>query len=307
MAEIVTGSSIPEKRTIRIASFGDVRTGKTHFSFTAPKKIGLVPLDQNSIPTYKRLERELDMEGSVYYPKRPLISEEDIRAMLRPIRMAMSTRQESQGKRTDAGVALEKEVLRFYRSKIDEITDLCFTYYSKPDVNTVVIDTGSQLYDFMMFAHFGRHSNVDPLSRGPLNQEMRDLMYACPKHLIVIHPVKEEWANGKPTGRRVMDGWSKLNYCMSVCGENIKVGSIYDKRRVIETLRGAGVDEDAVEEYEEEMDVDNLPVFGMHVFDSQANPMLTRERTLLLGPRCTFAHLAMAVFPDSDVEDWESE
>lgn len=294
--ELVTGDQVKVARRLRVGSCGGPRSGKTHFAFTAPKKIGLIPLDANSIPTFKKLEDDLGMEGMVYYPKRELFGEREIRAVMKPLRLSAVDRQNNQGKATAESAKLEQEIISFYRSLVDRITDLAMTYYEMEDVETVVVDTGLQLYDFMQFAHFGRLANVQQRNRGPINQEMRDFINACPKHLVMIHPMKEDYRDDKPTGRMVIDGWKHLSVNMNVCIEHFKIDDRYSKRQWVEEWKrnDTEYDDDEMGEY---------PVFGMIVYDSQTNPLLGRDRSVLLGTRCNFPCLAAEVF-GGDPSDW---
>lgn len=254
-----------------IASHGAPRSGKSHLACTAPETLGWIPLDRNSRPTVEKYVKE--------YGKKILLPTEDLIMMSRVEIEKMVKASPEQG-------VLE------CRRYLNKIKNLYFSLIENKRVKTIVIDTGTLLWEAVLFANYGRTTKIMPRDRGVANQEMRELINACDKHLIVVHQSSEIWENEKPTGEFKMAGFSHMNYCVNCCVENFKLTQRADIKRHAEP------DEDG-----------KYPpaLFGMKVYDCQANPMLVKgdEGSTLYGEDCTFQMLAMRVFPDSEYEDWE--
>jgi len=67
-----------------------------------------------------------------------------------------------------------------------------------PDVESIVIDRASQVFDIILFSHFGRRNQIESFQRGAPNQDMIDLINALStKNLALICKSSEIW---KDTG-----------------------------------------------------------------------------------------------------------
>lgn len=144
---------------------------------------------------------------------------------------------------------------------------------------TTIVDTGTEAYEVLRMAEFGRLTQVMPHHYGPVNQAMKDLWrsaYDSDSNLIMLHRMKEEWetktVNGKETGNKtgrwVMAGYSGTYFEAQVCARCFK--------------------EDGQ--------------FKLHVFDCRQNPDV--EGMVLEGEMLSFPMLGQLVFPDSSEEDW---
>lgn len=82
------------------------------------------------------------------------------------------------------------------------------------DINPIVIDSGTQLWDWIAYAHFGKKQEVGR-SRvwGPPKQDWTDLVNALShKTLLITLRAKDEYKNDAKTGRYTWDGPVHLGY-----------------------------------------------------------------------------------------------
>lgn len=263
MTELVPGfipATTSNDRRLRVSAWGKERVGKTHFAATAPGPIGVIPLERNSRYVVGKVAAEYDK--TIVLPDRDFIRT-DAAAMARFRRMEPKKSIEAS--------------MKHYRAHVDSIEEHLYRLYESKKIQTVLIDTGFQLWEDILFAYFGRFHRIMPRDRGPANQEMKDLLNACPHHLIVTSAAKEIWVSDKSTGKFAPSGWPHLGGHVNVITEHFKQKT---KREGLQ--------------------------FGCRVSASQANPDLVGdEESELVGPACEFAFLGKLVYPDSELEDWE--
>lgn len=181
-----TSDIAPDDRPA-IGVFGAESSGKSRFAATAPGTIGLLALDKKSKRTFQSICAERSTE--VVVNEKPFLSDKDA------IKMAMIT---------DTTAKSISEIRNTYTEALDRIFSLAMAYASHPEIKTIVVDTCSQLFDVILFSHFGRRNQITPTSRGAANQDMIDFINAlrC-KNLVLIHRAKEIW---KSTGQTDKDG-----------------------------------------------------------------------------------------------------
>jgi hypothetical protein len=243
-------------RKLVVGSHGGERTGKSHFSATAPDPIGVIPLDRNTRWTMGKVAKEYGKV--IVFPKKDFIRQ-DATEMLR--------------------------MKKYYRKHVNGIKEALYSLYDSDKIKTVVIDTGTQLWEDIMFAHFGRYHRVMPRDRGVPNQEMADLLTACPHHMVVTHRSAEIWKADKGTGKYKCGGFPHIGYYCNVMIEHGK-----------ERVRG----EDG------KIDRDQKPQFVARVSDCTANPELVGDDddSTLVGMECDFSVLGTRVYPGTKVREW---
>jgi hypothetical protein len=93
---------------------------------------------------------------------------------------------------------------RIIRAAEDELKKFEINYQTAlRQARTIVIDTGTELWELMRLAAFGKLSQVLPHHYAPVNQEMTRLIklaYESEVNLILTHKLKEQWINDKKTG-----------------------------------------------------------------------------------------------------------
>lgn len=188
-----------------IGVFGVEGSGKTRFAATAPGPIGLIALDKKSKRTFLDIATKLGT--LVLANDKPLMSDKDA------ITMATTSGDTPEGLR---------DIKKMYTAVVGRVFDLGMAYASHPEIATIVLDTSSQFFDFILFSHFGRRNQITPTSRGAANQDMIDFVNALRgKNLVLIHRAKEVWkATGQydkqgnaikePSGKFEADGFKHI-------------------------------------------------------------------------------------------------
>jgi len=251
-----------------IALHGLEGSGKTRFIATAPDPIGVVALDRKTRYTIAVVAEEFGKK--VFMPTEDFIRHGD------PIKLASMN---------------EPTAKKHYMDHVKRVMEACYLLRDHKDIKTVALDTGSQLWEDIMIAEYGRNQRVLPRDRGPVNQMMIDFLNAMTgKHFIITHKAKELWKNDKPTGQYGPSGFGHVGYHATVMCEmksNEKFGS--EKKGVPEWQ------------------------FAMSVKKCQANALLQGEDglDLLTEPSddpdydITFKNLAKMVYPLIDEEVWD--
>ncbi len=139
--------------------------------------------------------------------EKPIISDKDA------IAIAVTSGDEPKG------LARIKEV---YTGAVEKVLKMGMDFADHPDIKSIVLDTGSQFFEWILFSHFGRRNQIAPTSRGAPNQDMIDFVNAMrSKNLVVVHRAKEIWrATGamdksgspikEPSGKFESDGFRNI-------------------------------------------------------------------------------------------------
>jgi AAA domain len=136
---------------------------------------------------------------------------------------------------------------------------------------TIVIDTGSELWELLRLAAFGKLEKVMPHQYTEVNQQMTRLIklaYDSDANLLLTHRLKEQWINDKKTGLYEFSGMKDVPYLVQAHarmwtdeqGYHLKVGKCRQ----------------------------NATVIGLE----------------LVNEMISFPTLAQFVFPDSEEKDW---
>lgn len=179
--------------------------GKTRLAMTAPDPIGLLALDKKSKRTAEAIGAEL---GKVIIAnQKPFLPDTSA------IKLATVDGDTADGL---------KQIKDTYTLAVKNVLESGMRLAEHKDIQTIVLDTGSQFFDWILFSHFGRRNQITPTSRGAANQDMIDFVNALrSKHLIIIHRSKEIWKKtgendkqGKPikepSGKFEVDGFNKI-------------------------------------------------------------------------------------------------
>jgi hypothetical protein len=154
-----TEPSPTELPRLLLATDGPQKSGKTHFALTAPGPIGLINFD-------------LGLEGMIdkFYAKNKTIG-------VKTIRIPEKLTQDN-----------AKECYKEFKTTYDKLL-------ASPQVRTVVVDTGTDLWDIMRMASLGALEKIPPMKYKSVNQDYKQLIrraYDSPgKNLILIHKISE--------------------------------------------------------------------------------------------------------------------
>ena len=140
-----------------------------------------------------------------------------------------------------------------------------------PEIESIVVDRASQFFDWIMFAHFGRITQLTPMTqRSTANNYLVDFIDMCTaKNLLLIHGPSEIYKDTgrvdsqgnkvqEGTGRYRNDGWKGIGTKVEA---NLELFS--KKLSPSEMLKFKG-DEDAMAEAK----------FKARMYTCQANSML---------------------------------
>jgi hypothetical protein len=201
-------NSTPENRPA-ICVFGEENVGKSRFGCTAPHEDGLIgwlALDKNSkgaVDEYKRVHKA----NHIMVNAKPLMTNSEA------IKVAM----EDDPKKTKVT----------YKEILNRVFELGMAIADHKDVESVVVDDGSQLFDWILFSHFGRRNQIESFMRGAPNNDFIEFVNAMgSKNLVMICRGTDVWADtgevddkGKkkqaPTGKMKPEGFGKIGKFMT--------------------------------------------------------------------------------------------
>jgi hypothetical protein len=87
------------------------------------------------------------------------------------------------------------------------------------EVRSILIDTGTEMWELIRLARFGKLTQVMPQHYGPVNAELRGIVrdaYSSDKNLILLHKMTEIYVENKPSGRFGMAGFKDIPYNVQV-------------------------------------------------------------------------------------------
>ncbi len=149
-----------------------------------------------------------------------------------------------------------------------------------PAIRTVTLDTGTEMWELLRMAKFGKLTQVMPNQYGPVNDEFREMVrvaYSSDKNVILLHKMKEEYVTDKAkpsianrTGRYIRAGFNDVPYLVQM---NLSLYKTPEEG------------------------------FCCTILDCRQNP--TIEGLTLYNADITFQQIAVLVFPDTEEKDWE--
>lgn len=226
------------------------KKGKTHFALTAPKPIGFINLDVGLEGVINKFDPR-DIHVSSY--------SKDTATMKDVVNPTESAKKAE---------AVYDKVVRDYR-------------YSIAHFRTTVVDTGSEFYELLRIARFGKLMQVKSHHYGPVNAEWGALVkeaYNYEGNVIWLHRLKEQWVNeldamkkevSRKTGEWEVAGQKDMGFLVQV---------------------NCRLDRSADGEFE------------LTVTNSRHNPAVDGMR--LEGDMVNFAELAQMVIEESTEADW---
>lgn len=183
-----TYDSTPENKPA-ICVFGEENCGKSRFGCTAPHEEGLIgwlALDKNSKSAVDAFKKRTGA-NYIMVNKEPLLSHAEA------IQVALQDSVE--------------ETKKIYKGVMNRIFDQAMALAGHKNVESIVIDDGSQLFDFILFSHFGRRNQIESFLRGGSNNDFIDLVNAMgAKNLVMVCRGADIWKDtgeiDKQTGRK---------------------------------------------------------------------------------------------------------
>lgn len=264
------------RRRLIVMAEAPEKSGKTHFSLTTPamkvgkrEGIGMFAYDvggvEGVVQKFQKFKRIFLSECRVEIPKMPVGGA-----------YASWSIQEAQQISTNA-----EKMWQVYWDKYR---------YAVEHFRTVVLDTSTDVYALLRLAKFGKLTEVKPQHYEPINrimEEMINMAFSEGVNLVMIHKMKPEWQDNKPTGRIKAQGYGDAVFKSQV---NVRLAHDYVEPPVLP-------------------DGSANPEAGKVKFTALIKPLGCRpnpdaENMLFVQPDCGFADVAMQVWPDSSPEDW---
>lgn len=289
--EFADGAAQPR---IVIAIDGLDKSGKDHFALSAPKPLLLLDFDMGS-------------EG-VKGADHPLIVKSKPFAF-RPTEIIFEEEDESIRAKALIDAAWPHH-LRFRRTYLDALRK---PLVRTPDgrqlmARTIVVDTGSEAWEMMRYAEFGKVTKVLPHMYTTVNGQMRDLVRAALEsnvNVIWLHQLKADWnenADGKArkTGILNRSGFERMAGLVQANFLMYRVPRVDDGKAV---RWGWGEGKFIYEPTPREGG--NDLGFRMVCGNSRLDP--TMEGLELANDSINFRTIAGMMLPNSTDEDWADQ
>jgi hypothetical protein len=208
-----------------LSVFAPEGCGKTRLAATMPDPIGLLAIDKKSKRTMEACAAEFGKQ--IIANTKPFMTDKEA-----------------------IELALEEDIDKVRKAYADvyrRILHKGMALADHKDISSIVVDTNSQLFDYILFSHFGRRTQIKPTSRGAANQDMIDFISALrSKNVLLIHRAKEVWkSTGKvdktgeqikePSGKFESDGYKNIGgFCTATIEltNNKKATNLDSKFRV---------------------------------------------------------------------------
>lgn len=145
-----------------------------------------------------------------------------------------------------------------------------------PDVRSIFIDTGSELWELLRLARLGKLTQVLPIQYTAVNAEFRQLLQlllSCGKNVVLSHKVKPEYVNDQKTNRYERAGFGDIGF------------DVQADLRADRDLKAEGDDQ-----------------FTLTFGDCRANKDL--KGRVLKGKDCNFLKVVSLIYPDTTEKDW---
>jgi predicted GNAT family acetyltransferase len=248
-----------------VLAYSSTGHGKTTFALDSPDPIAYNDIDLRALHAIKRAREE---KGKVVFHN-----------SVQSVRKASSLTEEQ------VKAAGRKSFDQFVKA-----VEWACVQKEKGNVQTLVQDTGSELYQLNMFAVFGRTDKIMKRDHGIPRHEFRSLTKMIRQsglNLVMLCHQKEEYRNDAPTGKMTWAGFEDMGADVDTAVRlemvNKKFPGESEKRTRFEmTVVKAGI---------------NALTF---------NQTYTSDdwEGVGLGP---FTYLALQTFPESTLDDWGAE
>jgi hypothetical protein len=200
----------------------------------------------------------------------------------------------------------EKQLTRFMALYKKSLKEPVMTINGrKVKARTIVIDTGSELWELIRLCEFGKTTQVKPHHYTAVNSLMRDLVrsaYEYDVNLIILHKLKAEWKDnaegkGRKTGLLERSGFEGMSFLVQANLLTYRISSNLDKSSVVQWKSG-----EATFEHPIDPRMDGDLGFRLVIGNSRHDPAL--EGSWLMNEDISFANVAQMMIPESTPEDW---
>lgn len=269
-----------------IIMHGEDFTGKSRFGATGPETSAYIPLDRKT--RFSAINCAMELGRDILLPQVDFVREGNM-----TVRGGWKAEEVEVDEKKAA--EMDKATRIAYRAHVNQIKNAAWSLHDRSDVKLIQIDLFEQFCQDMVFAHYGRTGHkilkiarTDKIYKdtSEAHQEIVDFINSISdKHLILTHRTKDEYYNDVKTGRMTWSGNKFLGHSANVVVEMVK------NRRYV-----AGDNDDKKSWH-----------YGLTVQKCLHNIELEGEagQLMLKDEMISFPMLAMAVFPGSELGDWE--
>lgn len=176
------------KNRLIVAIDGESGSGKNRLAFSAPDPIAFMSFD----PNYEKAYREAKASG------------------VRIHRVGYSVPIIKPDGRD--GEKIAKALGEVW----DEFSNDFMGAVRDSSIETIVIDTATELFELVTYAIYGKNVQVMPKERGHAYAAYRQVIREVEntsKNLVLLHKLKDEWRNDKSTGNRIRAGYKDTAFC----------------------------------------------------------------------------------------------
>lgn len=192
-----TLATAPALHRLIISAEGEEKSGKNHFAFTAPGPIYEHSFDIGNESVIQKFQNE----KQIYLAEYGL----DL--------------QPGEGSAQEVADAADKVWNRFMENYRDGLASC--------GQGTTMVDTGTEMWELLRLARFGKLTQVMPHHYGPVNKEMQEavrLAFSHSGNAVFLHKQKDEWENfveggkekGRKTGRKVRVGFNDMPFLVQM-------------------------------------------------------------------------------------------
>jgi len=191
-------ASTPVTHRLIVNAEGEEKSGKNHFSFSAPGPIFLHSFDIGNEGVVQKFQDQKEIYIAEYA-------------------LSLQPNEASAGEVAEAADKVLQQFVSNYRDGLASCGN-----------GTTVCDTATELWALVRLSRFGRLTQVMPHHYGPVNKEMQELVREGYNHdcnVILIHQLKDEWENyqgsdgkekGRKTGRKTRVGFGDIPYLVQL-------------------------------------------------------------------------------------------
>ncbi len=251
-----------------IGVFGAEGSGKTRFCATAThyaEERGQVPgwlvCDRKTRKTVREVHAELGLSL-------PFIQKEDFIDQSKALEIAKLDRESDKD---------NAKVQQIYTEVFRKVIDAAGELAKDPQINPIIFETGTQIWDWISFSHFGRKQGVGK-SRvwGPPKQDWTDLMDALShKTLLVTFWEKDAYKGEDRAGFTKPDGPPHVGYSTTTL-----VRLNFDQKMKLKP------------------DESHVDRFSLDIYESQDNVGLAGVNGVLTGENITYGNLMAQLRPE---------
>lgn len=190
-------ATTPALHRLIVSAEGEEKSGKNHFAFTAPGPIYEHSFDIGNESVIQKFQDEKQIYLAEYG-------------------LALQPGEGSPQEVADAADKVWSQFMSNYRDGLASCGQ-----------GTTMVDTGTEMWELLRLARFGKLTQVMPHHYGPVNKEMQEavrLAFSHSGNAIFLHKMKDEWENfveggkekGRKTGRKVRVGFNDMPFLVQV-------------------------------------------------------------------------------------------